>query len=152
MARWAASPADVPEWAFVRGEWQGEPTWHGRLVRLVRWRLADKYSTNIYASSLTLGSLAESVVDGKMLDAFDLTDDNEQKKYLREQVQYALDQLSDKQRLVVQELVFEGKRQEELAYDLGISQPAVCKLYERACTRLERLLSRFNSPLVEACR
>jgi len=145
MQRWEREPNVVPDWAYSTGLWMGQPIWHSRLVRLIRWRLADQYGVRSYAQHKTLDDL----IDAKLMDAEERAEQTDEQQWTAEEVRNALDQLSDKQRFVVQALVFEGKRQQDVAKEMGVSQVSVCRLYERAKIRLEVLLSKLN-PLVKA--
>jgi RNA polymerase sigma factor for flagellar operon FliA len=51
----------------------------------------------------------------------------------RQRVRDAVETLPETQRLVVQRLVHEGKRQVDVAEELGVTRVAVAKTYARAC-------------------
>lgn len=58
----------------------------------------------------------------------------------REMLEYALQTLTDRQRDVLKAMYFEGKSQDQIAAERGISQPAVCRIANRAMVRLRKLL------------
>lgn len=59
-------------------------------------------------------------------------------------IQAALDRLPETQRFVTQRVYLDGYTQAEVAAELGVSQPAVSKMLDRAKTALARLLNPEN--------
>jgi len=57
--------------------------------------------------------------------------------YKKQTLKKAMNNLSHKEKLVIRQLFLEGYKQKEVAENLGISQPRVSRLKERAIERLK---------------
>lgn len=139
---WDDEPNSLPNWARDDIGREGTPAFRARLVRLVRWRLADKYGTRTHDGFLPLA------------DNFDVEDhlgvDDPVRAEITAEVRAALDQLTDRQRRIVRGLVYEGYTQQELAKKLDCSQAAISLTYERAKLRLSVLLGGIKLPVTPA--
>lgn len=60
------------------------------------------------------------------------------KNMLIEKLNYCIDQLSESERLLIQDLYFHGKTQGELAKEIGITQQSVSSREKKICVKLKK--------------
>ncbi|MDW8028187.1 MAG: sigma-70 family RNA polymerase sigma factor [Armatimonadota bacterium] len=70
-----------------------------------------------------------------------LSQEQEEKAFRETLLRWALSQLSQKERLVIERLYWDGWTEAEIAQGLGISQQAVSKIKGQALKKLKELLS-----------
>jgi len=84
------------------------------------------YLDEVRAPLETAGSLTREESQESMTEVSDLKE--------------AMASLDDRERFIIEGRFFEGKTQEEISAELGISQAQVCRLQKRALLRLRRFL------------
>ena len=100
---------------------------------------------NALGNKLSLDRMAE--------DGVDLEDSNQdvETKYIEEETRNeekeklykAISLLALKQQIVIKKIFFEGKKQEEVAVELNVSQPAISVTLDRAIRNLKKILKNF---------
>lgn len=130
----------------MRERWNAEKSAHlddDRQERLIiawaRLRLIDHYESSFREQQRTFNMT--DVRQGTPLEELPwprLSDLD------REDIAALVAKLPERQRAVVRALLYEGKTQVEAAHELGVTQTAVCRLYERARETLRDLLADFD--------
>lgn len=100
---------------------------------------------NALGNKLSLDRMAEDGVDleDSKQDVETKYIEEETRNEEKEKLYKAISLLALKQQIVIKKIFFEGKKQEEVAVELNVSQPAISVTLDRAIRNLKKILKNF---------
>lgn len=92
------------------------------------------------------GNLHETIADERHSPVFQKLERNE----IIDEVSHLIEQLPERQRSIIIQYYYEGKRLAEIAEVYGVTEARICQIHTQAVARLRRSLNKINAPVAEA--
>lgn len=91
------------------------------------------------------GNLHETIADERDAPVFQRMERNE----MIDEVSHLIEQLPERQRSIIIQYYYEGKRLAEIAEVYGVTEARICQIHTQAVARLRRSMNKLNAPAQE---